>query len=261
MIALDNLLQRSPQNMQQLESPRSSRPAESFLDARRPIHSAANSFAATESDNAGEHTPALQLGEHKMTSSVVPFPGATAEELSAQASRKRKRFGFFIVVLLIFLLAAAMKAGFLRSDSLDRTPPSSTKLETQLYSGTANKGMAQRSQENRLAEARAEPTPRSVANTVAATRSLPTKAKDEKEAKIKHKAEKSAGPAWGSYEVLRPVPVYRQPSEGSELLANLDSGMKVNVVDSRGGWLEIRSKHGRPPGFIRAETAVRVGNN
>jgi hypothetical protein len=34
--------------------------------------------------------------------------------------------------------------------------------------------------------------------------------------------------------------------------------MKINVVDSREGWLEIRSKHGRPPGFVRQAAAVRI---
>jgi hypothetical protein len=33
------------------------------------------------------------------------------------------------------------------------------------------------------------------------------------------------------------------------------------VVDSRNGWLEIRSKHGRPPGFIQKTAAIRIGQN
>jgi hypothetical protein len=37
--------------------------------------------------------------------------------------------------------------------------------------------------------------------------------------------------------------------------------MKINVVDSRDGWLEIRSKHGRPPGFVRQTAAVRIDQN
>jgi hypothetical protein len=35
----------------------------------------------------------------------------------------------------------------------------------------------------------------------------------------------------------------------------------VNVVDSRNGWLEIRSKYGRPPGFIPKTAAIRIGQN
>jgi len=37
--------------------------------------------------------------------------------------------------------------------------------------------------------------------------------------------------------------------------------MKVSVVNSRDGWLEIQSKHGRPPRFIRRDVAARVGTD
>jgi hypothetical protein len=45
------------------------------------------------------------------------------------------------------------------------------------------------------------------------------------------------------------------------LIASIGPGMKLNVVDSSNGWLEIRSKHGRPPGFIRQEAAIKIGQN
>ena len=56
--------------------------------------------------------------------------------------------------------------------------------------------------------------------------------------------------AWESYEIVQPTRVFSAPSEHSQLVANVEPGTQVNVVDSRNGWLEIRSKHGRPPGFI-----------
>jgi DNA repair ATPase RecN len=65
----------------------------------------------------------------------------------------------------------------------------------------------------------------------------------------------------GTFEITRPTQIYSGPSENSGLIASIDKGMKINVVDSRGGWLEIRSKHGRPPGFVRQEAAVKVGQN
>ena len=65
----------------------------------------------------------------------------------------------------------------------------------------------------------------------------------------------------GTFETIRPTQVYGGPSENSELIANIGAGMKLNVVDSSKGWLEIRSKHGRPPGFIRQEATVRIGQN
>jgi hypothetical protein len=34
----------------------------------------------------------------------------------------------------------------------------------------------------------------------------------------------------------------------------------VNVVAVRGDWLEVRSKHGNPPGFIKKDSAVPLGS-
>jgi hypothetical protein len=42
------------------------------------------------------------------------------------------------------------------------------------------------------------------------------------------------------------------------LIGDIEPGVKVNVVNARDGWLEIHSKHGRPPGYIRKEAAARV---
>ncbi|HEV8722015.1 MAG TPA: hypothetical protein VGW77_15400 [Candidatus Binatia bacterium] len=72
---------------------------------------------------------------------------------------------------------------------------------------------------------------------------------------------KSAPRVRGTFETVRPTQVYTGPSENSALIGNIGPGMKLNVVDSSDGWLEVRSKHGRPPGFIRQEAAVRIGQN
>src|SRR5205809_66294 len=65
----------------------------------------------------------------------------------------------------------------------------------------------------------------------------------------------------GTFRITRPTQIYSSPSENSALIASVAAGMKINVVDSRGGWLEIRSKHGRPPGFVRQDAAVRIDQN
>ena len=65
----------------------------------------------------------------------------------------------------------------------------------------------------------------------------------------------------GTFETVRPTQVYSGPSENSALIADIGTGMKLNVVDSSYGWLEIRSKHGRPPGFVRQEATVRIAQN
>lgn len=65
----------------------------------------------------------------------------------------------------------------------------------------------------------------------------------------------------GTYETVRTTQVYTDPSENSALIGNIGPKTKLNVVGSRNGWLEIHSKHGRPPGFIRQEAAVKSGQN
>jgi len=61
----------------------------------------------------------------------------------------------------------------------------------------------------------------------------------------------------GTYKITRSTQVYSEPSDTSRLIANIKPGIKINVVNSRDGWLEIRSKHGRPPGFVRQTAAVQ----
>jgi hypothetical protein len=65
----------------------------------------------------------------------------------------------------------------------------------------------------------------------------------------------------GTFQTVRAAQVFSEPSEDSALVAELDKGVKLNVVGSRKGWLEVRSKHGRPPGFIRQEETVRISRN
>jgi Bacterial SH3 domain len=65
----------------------------------------------------------------------------------------------------------------------------------------------------------------------------------------------------GTFEITRPTQVYSRPSDSSQLIANIEPGMRINVVDSRDGWLEIRSKYGRPSGFVRQAAAVRIDQN
>jgi regulator of replication initiation timing len=63
----------------------------------------------------------------------------------------------------------------------------------------------------------------------------------------------------GTYETIRTTQVYTGPSENSALIGSIGPKTKLNVINVNKGWLEIRSRHGRPPGFIRQEAAVRIG--
>jgi hypothetical protein len=63
----------------------------------------------------------------------------------------------------------------------------------------------------------------------------------------------------GTYEVTRSTRVFAAPTEFAQQVGEIEPGLKVNVVNARDGWLEIHSKHGRPPGFIRSDAVARVG--
>jgi cell division septum initiation protein DivIVA len=62
----------------------------------------------------------------------------------------------------------------------------------------------------------------------------------------------------GSYETLRVTTVHEQPVNSSRVVAQIDRGTVITVVRSTGDWLEVRSNHGNPPGFIRRDDAMIV---
>jgi uncharacterized membrane-anchored protein YhcB (DUF1043 family) len=63
----------------------------------------------------------------------------------------------------------------------------------------------------------------------------------------------------GSYETLRPTSVHAEPSESSRVVSQIRRGTRVTVVRSVGDWLEVKSKYGNPPGFIRSDDTMFVG--
>jgi hypothetical protein len=58
------------------------------------------------------------------------------------------------------------------------------------------------------------------------------------------------------YETVRSTAVFEEPSANSRQVGTIPNGSLVRVVGSTGDWLEVRSKQGRPPGFIRSNDAV-----
>jgi len=77
----------------------------------------------------------------------------------------------------------------------------------------------------------------------------------------KHHSEPTIVVRTGAYEVRYSTFVYSDPSEDSRKITQLEEGTKVNVVGVKGDWFEIRSKHGRPPGFIRKDSVVPIGSS
>lgn len=59
----------------------------------------------------------------------------------------------------------------------------------------------------------------------------------------------------GVYETTRQTSVYETPSPTARVITQIGKGTRINVVSSAGDWLEVRSKHGNPPGYVRADNA------
>ncbi len=62
----------------------------------------------------------------------------------------------------------------------------------------------------------------------------------------------------GVYETLRSTTVFEDPVGSSRVLTQIPKGTRVTVVRSAGEWLEVRSKHGKPPGFIQRDDAMFI---
>ena len=69
-------------------------------------------------------------------------------------------------------------------------------------------------------------------------------------------ADQNLSPETRFYQTVRSTSVFEEPSASSRKVGSIPNGTKVRVVSSTGDWLEVRSKSGRPPGFIRQDDAV-----
>jgi hypothetical protein len=95
-----------------------------------------------------------------------------------------------------------------------------------------------------------EPEPADVA---AAATEKPTETKIAPRPGADAQSAKTAGV---NYEVVRSTRIFSQPNDGSQPLARVEAGMEITVVGVRDDWLEVRSRHGRPSGFIKSDAAV-----
>ena len=59
----------------------------------------------------------------------------------------------------------------------------------------------------------------------------------------------------GVYETTQATSVYENPSSSARVISQIGRGTRINVVNSTGAWLEVRSRHGNPPGYVRADDA------
>lgn len=161
------------------------------------------------------------------------------EELAPQAKR-----GLGIFHALIALVVCGAMAALFWSQSGEQ--PVIHAAKPLALAGPEKKAAPTPVQLKRAGDAVASATPVGKADETAA-------AQPARQTKIQPDA------AAGTYEVTRSTRVFAAPTEFAQQLGEIEAGLKVNVVNSRDGWLEIHSKHGRPPGYIRGDAVARVG--
>jgi hypothetical protein len=63
----------------------------------------------------------------------------------------------------------------------------------------------------------------------------------------------------GVYQTTRATSVYEGPSSAARVVSQISRGTRINVVSSAGDWLQVQSKHGNPPGYVRSDDAQLIG--
>jgi hypothetical protein len=198
-----------------------------------------------------------------------------ASELSRPGLKERKRrFGIFTGAVGVLVVGGVLAASYLAKDSQPEssaTQPASPMSKKQpakfeampnpsRFSTAANMESQPKPGETRSKDGDSIEKPIRVAPAIPLVPPVESRIA-EKSDKGTTASVKPSSASWESYEIIQPTRVFSAPSEHSQLVANVEPGTQVNVVDSRNGWLEIRSKHGRPPGFIQKTAAIRIGRN
>ena len=190
--------------------------------------------------------------------------------------KKKRRFGIFPAAMGVLVVSGVLAAGYLGKDSQPKPSmaaiPSPISQQQTVKLETLPNPLALSPTDTVLGRKPPEPENKeshSIDRTGKAEQALLRASavdpgitkKSEKVTTATTVSEKPLSTRWESYEIVQATRVFSAPSEHAQLIANIEPGTQVNVVDSRNGWLEIRSKYGRPPGFIPKTAAIRVGQN
>jgi len=191
--------------------------------------------------------PSSDVSEHSI---VQPREAGTA----SPEPRTTRRFDIFSGVVVLAAAAALLAGQYLGSNRSESTAPVVTASALPVTESTMQPVKASPG-------GNTQPTPNEASTVVpetSAAKDTKPPLKENRQTSKPTELAKQESPAPGTYEVTQASQVYAAPNERSQLIGEIEPGVKVNVVNTRDGWLEIHSKHGRPPGFIRREAAARI---
>ncbi|HXV84499.1 MAG TPA: hypothetical protein VEG60_32010, partial [Candidatus Binatia bacterium] len=238
---------------------------------RTPFGEATSEPYMHQNDSSGKTNGNTAETQHNhATDLTVAVAAATqsASELSPSETEKKRRFGIFPIAMGVLVVGGVLATGFLGKDSEQNPAAPKAEYEANLTPSEFSTATHMKSPPD-PAERRHEDG-RSVEEAVRAAPAIPQRPPvDSRITKPAEKATATSIAAYrkpsstvsGSYEIIQPTRVFSAPRADAQLIANIEPGTQVNVVGSLDGWLEIRSKHGRPPGFIPKNAAIRIGPN
>lgn len=209
-----------------------------------------NEFQADAPVVETRHAP---MGNSMYEADAAAVSPAQVIAAAQTAQKPKRRFGLFPVVIAV-IFAGSLTALFWGMQGSDPTTTASP-----LPVVSPNKAPTLPAPAVVPEPASSEPTAPPVAS---ATKEIATPAVKEKAQPAKAvEVAKAQQPVGGTYEITQSSRVYAAPSELSQQMGDIEPGVRVNVVSAKNGWLEIHSKHGRPPGYIRKESARVLAQN
>jgi hypothetical protein len=235
-------------------------------ERQREYHEALASFAQliTQASNKSAHQtttgaafneahqqPINNFGYESQPTKVSPEQIIAAAESSAETPKRRVGA---IPLLIALVLGGTVMVALWSMQGSDRQTVSIAKQE-----------IASNPPQVRVAPAEPVPSAPIAAEPVEQVKPAPQEVKPAASEKPRQAklidAVKAQQASTGTYEITQSTRVYAAPSELSEQMGDIAPGVRVNVVNSKNGWLEIHSKHGRPPGYIRKEGTRVLAQN
>jgi hypothetical protein len=217
------------------------------------------------------------------TLKAPPQPSGKADDASAAAPDHKKGTSHKAVigavgVAVLLISAASLYFGRVSSKPVAAPAPSSQREEPQaaaippgepLPSSEDNKDLPLPSDAGVASLNRSEivEAPRVVESSKTGADAYPSPAKSQTKPSGQDSNRKSrpasepairGGAKPGVYETVQSTMVYENPSASADIVADIPAGVRVNVVSASGDWLEVHSRRGNPPGFIRRGDAVFV---
>jgi hypothetical protein len=212
--------------------------------------------------------PTIKPVETSQRTMLASPPDPMDQQIPFSPSHERKGISTTRTIAIVVILVLATGAGVYFGTDLLRPPakqepagvaetPSTRRAEAPGPTPWENAKKPNEAANNNLAAGpqSQEPVPAEPPQPATLPKPGPGSARTNKPPVAAPASRRSAA---GTYETNRSTPVFDSPSASAAVVANIPGGVRVTVVGAKGDWLEVHSKRGNPPGFIRRGDAKFV---